>query len=81
MQFCHFQFYYVVQVDILIIIRGDLRKEYNNANAAFDEIQVAREGGERWKSMTDEVSVGLSLSVFFKSLVDTYKLLNDESGL
>jgi hypothetical protein len=27
----------------------DLRKEYSNANAAFDEIQVAREGGERWK--------------------------------
>jgi hypothetical protein len=46
---------------LLIIIRGDLRKEYINANAAFDEIQVARKSGERWKSMTDEVSVGLSL--------------------
>ena len=78
MQFCHFQFYYV---DILIIIRGDLRKEYTNANAAFDEIQVARESGERWKSMTDEVSVGLSLFYIYKSLVDTYKLLNDDSGL
>ncbi|KAL9386096.1 hypothetical protein Peur_023106 [Populus x canadensis] len=32
----------------------DLGKEYSNANAAFDEIQVAREGGKRWKSMTDE---------------------------
>jgi len=46
---------------LLIIIRGDLRKEYINANVAFDEIQVARKSGERWKSMTDEVSVGLSL--------------------
>jgi hypothetical protein len=46
---------------LLIIIRGDLRKEYINANAAYDEIQVARKSGERWKSMTDEVSVGLSL--------------------
>ena len=46
---------------LLIIIRGDLRKEYRNANTAFDEIQVARKGGERWKSITDEVSVGLSL--------------------
>ena len=50
---------------LLIIIRGDLRKEYRNANTAFDEIQVARKGGERWKSMTDEVSVGLSLFFFY----------------
>ncbi|KAJ6871979.1 hypothetical protein NC651_031157 [Populus alba x Populus x berolinensis] len=42
-------------VDILIIIRGDFRKEYSNANAAFNEIQVAREGGERGKSMAVKI--------------------------
>ena len=36
------------------------RVRFSNANAVLNKIQVAKEGGARWKSLTDEVSVGLT---------------------
>lgn len=45
---------------LYVIFRFILWVGFTNANAVFDKIQVAKEGGVRWKSMTDEVSVGLT---------------------